>query len=370
MSSPSGNQTPSRLRIRMLGVLGMLVVVNALFVLALLWGAGVLLPTSVAFAVTGEVEVLADLVRLPVSPVIAGVLIAVFLGAQIYYGYKRVLAGTRAPDGESEHAVARTVRKLAMTVDVPAPAIRVVENEKPSCYTIGRLTDATVVVTTGLIEQLDADELESVLAHEVAHVANRDVTLMTITTLSLEITDRVYHTTRLVRRGIADQSSLSPKETLAFRFAFPLAALTYILVSPVLWLFPLVTGWATRSLSYAREYAADSAAAHMTGKPLALATALTKLGETTTAPETDLRRAKTCALCIVPSKPVTGALTQSLPAVSRPATDETRFERVTTWLDGKTGDLSRSGNALETHPPVEKRIRRLREVATEMEAVR
>jgi heat shock protein HtpX len=351
----------------MLGVLVGLVVVNALFVVALLWGVLVLVPTSVAYAIAGETEILTDLLRLPVSPVTAGGVITLFLGAQAYYGYRRVLAGTRAPDGESEHAVARTVRKLSIAADVPTPAVRVVEHDEPSCYTVGRVTDATVVVTTGLIDTLDAEELEAALAHEVAHVANRDVTLMTITTLSLEITDRVYHATRLVPRGIADRESLSAGEMLVFRFAFPLAALTYLLVAPVLWLFPRLTNWATRSLSHAREYAADTGAAHVTGNPLALATALAKLGETTTAPETDLRQAKTCALCIVPAEPVTGAETATVPSVSRPATTTARHARLGSWLDGATPGQDWAADRVATHPPVRERIDRLREMATAME---
>jgi Zn-dependent protease with chaperone function len=351
----------------MLGVLGTLVVVNALFVLAVLWGVGVLLPTTVAAVVAGKPAVLTGLLRLPVSPAVAAALIAIFLAAQLYYGYERVLAGTRAPDGESEHAVARTVGKLAMSANVPTPAVRVVESDESSCYTIGRLTDATIVVTTGLIDSLDVDELEVVLAHEIAHIANRDVTLMTVTTLSLEITDRVYHATRIVPRKLLDGEQLSRTETLVFKFAFPLATLVYVLVSPVLWLFPLVTGWATSSLAHSREYAADTAAARMTGKPLALATALTTLSETTTAPETDLRRAKTCALCIVPSEPVTGRTTGTVPQITRPQTDQHRLERIRSWLDRTTHSAD---DGLGTHPPVEKRIGRLRDIAAEMEGVR
>jgi Zn-dependent protease with chaperone function len=348
----------------MFTVLGMLVAVNGLFILALLWGVGVLLPTTVAALVAGKFAVLADLGRLPVSPAIAAALILLFLSWQLYYGYRRVLAGTRPPDGESEHAVARTVGKLAMTADVPPPVVRVVESDESSCYTVGRLTDATVVVTTGLIEGLDADELGVVLAHEIAHVANRDVTLMTVTTLSLEITDRVYHATRIVPRKIFYGDDLSQTETLIFKFGFPLATLMYVLVSPVLWLFPLVTGWATSSLAHAREYAADTAAAQMTGKPLALATALTKLTETTTAPETDLRRAKTSALSIVSSEPVTGTPTARFPRITRPETHQRRLERLEGWLDGTTGHTN---DRIETHPPVQNRIRRLREIAGAME---
>jgi len=313
--------------------------------------------------------VLSDLLRLPVSLPIPLLLVVGFLGAQIYYGYRRVLTGSTAGDTDGTHAVARTVRKLAMAADVPEPAVRVVEDERPSCYTVGRFTDATIVVTTGLIDARDADELEAVLAHEVAHVANRDVTLMTVTTLFLEISDRVYHATRLVRRAVTDPDDLSSQDWLVLRFTFPLAALVYVLVAPVLWLFPRVAGWATRSLSHAREFAADAAAARLTGRPLSLATALTTLDGTTTAPETDLRLVKTCALCIVPAEPVTGTGTAALPAITRPDGQDARGEEVDGWLGGTTP--SQSGReAFDTHPPVADRVARLREIAAELEGRR
>ena len=370
MSTAARDRSPSRqFRGRMLGVLAVLLAVNALFVLVFLWGFWVLIPTAVGFVFTGEVAVLADLVRLPVAPWLCLLAVVGFLGGQIYYGYRRVLTGTEAVGDNEEHAVARTVRKLAMTVGVPVPAVRVVADEEPSCYTVGRFTDATIVVTTGLIGALDAEELEAVLAHEVAHVANRDVTLMTVTTLFLEITDRVYHATRLVRRAITDRDSLSKRDWLVLRFAFPIAALVYLLVAPVLWLFPLAAGWATRQLSHAREYAADAAAAEMTGRPLALATALTTLGDATTAPETDLRLVKTCALCIVPAEPVTGADTVSLPTITRPADAGDRGERTTAWLDGAT-PAQTAGGTFDTHPPVGRRVARLREMAANLEGGR
>lgn len=367
--APADRPPSSSFRPRIVGVLGMLLLVNALFVFALLWGLVVLVPTAVGFAFTGETTVLRDLFRLPVPVPAYLALVAGFLGAQIYYGYRRVLAGSTAGDSGGTHAVARTVRKLAMAADVPEPAVRVVADDEPSCYTIGRLTDATIVVTTGLIDVLDADELEAVLAHELAHVINRDVTLMTVTTLFLEITDRVYHATRLVRYAVTDPEDLSSRDWLVLRFAFPIAALVYLLVGPVLWLFPRVAGWATRTLAHAREFAADAGAARLTGRPLALATALTTLHGTTTAPETDLRLVKTCALCIVPAEPVTGTGTDKLPAVTRPADGEQRTEQVTAWLDA-TAPTQSPGESFDTHPPVTERVARLRELAVELEGKR
>jgi len=364
-ATPSKRARAGSFRWQIVGVLGLLLLVNALFVLALLWGLAVLVPTTVGFVFTGEPAVFSDLVRLPVPVPAALLLVAGFLVAQVYYGYRRVLAGSTAGDSDGTHAVARTVRKLAMAADVPEPAVRVVEDAEPSCYTIGRLTDATIVVTTGLIDGLDASELEAVLAHELAHVVNRDVTLMTVTTLFLEITDRVYHATRLVQYAVTDPDDLSSRDWLILRFTFPIAALVYVLVAPVLWLFPRVAGWGTRKLAHAREFAADAGAARLTGRPLALATALTTLAGTTTTPETDLRLVKTCALCIVPAEPVTGTGTDALPTIERPADDGERTEQVTAWLDAATPAHSRE--AFDTHPPVAEQVRRLRELAVELE---
>jgi heat shock protein HtpX len=133
-------------------------------------------------------------------------------------------------------------------------------------------------------------------------------------------------------------------------------------VAPILWVFPRIADWATRTLSFEREYAADAAAAHIVGRPLALATALLTLSETTERPATDLRQAKTAALCIVPSEPASGSETVSRPAITQPARAETRRGRVEAVL----GDRA-TGQPTETHPPVEQRVAHLREIATEIE---
>lgn len=349
----------------MLAVLGVLVALNALFVFVVLWAYLVLLPAVVGGGLTylqyGSASV--DLLQPPVPwPWYAG-LVALFLAAQLAYGYRRVLAGTRGVDGDAEHAIARTVRRLAMAADVPAPAVRVVDDASPSCYTVGRVTDATVVVTTGLVERLDAEELSAVLAHEIAHIANRDVTLMTITTLFLEIATRAYDEARLVRRAVTSPQELPTHRLQILRFFIPLAALTYLFVAPLLWVFPTVAGWATRALSHSREFAADAAAGRLTGAPLALATALVTLAEASETPATDLRTARTQALCVVPTSLVTGTDTSAVPAVDRPAGPDRRRDRLTAWLDGTTPAQAASA----THPAVAARVERLQALAAELE---
>jgi heat shock protein HtpX len=381
-----------RLRLRMGAVLVALVVLNALFVLALLWGVLVLVPTAVAFVFTVDGSVAADFFRFPVPvPVYLGVT-AAFLAGQLVYGYRRVLSGTPTGQGERDTELTRRVTQLSMSIDVSPPAVRVVEDETPSCYTLGRFTDATIVVTTGLLEQLDRDELAAVLAHELAHVANRDVTLMTITALFLEITDRVYHAVRLPRRALSDYDSLSGRERFAVQYLSVLLAAVYVLLWPVLWLFPVVAERATRTLAHAREFAADAAAARTTGTPLALATALIALDDETTRPDRDLRTSRMAALCVVPAPLASGGRprpdavdellshprqTDDGPSEARTgdtATPESRpnggsesterQDRVRTWLDGTTPAQTSDSS---THPPTAARVERLQRITEEIQ---
>ena len=349
------------LRLRMTAVLALLIGVNAVFVLALLWGFLILLPTVFAAIVFADAAVLADLLRLPVSPITYAAVVLLFLAGQLYYGYRRVLSETQTAVDQTNDDIEEIVRRLSMRFDVPVPSTRVIESETPSCYTVGRFTDSTIVLTTGLIQTLDVEELEAVLAHEVAHVANRDVTLMTVTTLFLEIATRVHHMVRLVPRALGGVENLSLYERLALRWFLPLSVVVYIVVSPLLLVFPTVADWATRTLSHAREYAADEAAAKATGDPLALATALVTLSETTPNPSRDLRAERAHALCIIPTQLVRGSVTTEPPQPAPAVEEGDREETVASWERPRT-ESPVSG----THPPVEKRIERLQRLVREM----
>lgn len=371
-------------RARLVGLLAALVALNAAFVAALLWAYGVFVPilVSAVFVPLGATQILDGILRFPVSVPVFISLVAASLAAQIYYGYRRVLSGTRGIRGDDEHAVAETVRRLAMTAGVPAPTVRVVDDERPSCYTVGRLTDATIVVTTGLVDRLDGDELAAVLAHELAHVANRDVTLMTIATLFLEVAARTYRGALVVRRAVTGSGDLSARDSIALTWFLPLTVLTTVFVAPVLALFPPLARRATRRLAHAREFAADAAAARLTGQPLALATALVTLADAAPTQTTDLRLSGTRALCILPIEPVTGPRARDVSesedagaadldpdTESDQETDrasDRRSDRLTAWLDAATPAQGEEAGG-ETHPPIDERIRRLQAIAAELE---
>lgn len=355
-------------QLRMLAVLGVLLLLNAVFVAALLWGYLVLLVGIVAggliAAQTGTFAF--TFLQFPVSLPVYLVIFALFLFAQLSYGYNRLLSSSTDTTDEGDHEIQQRVRRLAIQMDVPEPAVKVLQTDTLSCYTVGRFTNATIVVTTGLVESLDTDELDGVLAHELAHIANRDVTLMTITTVFLEVADRAYHESQLGWRALTAPDELPQHKRRALRWFGPFIILTSIIVAPLLSVFPWIANWATRELSQARELAADEAAARATGNPLALATALLTLSAESPTPTTDLRTTRTQALCVVPTDIVKGEPTSSIPDPNGPTDAADRREYIHSWLSGTTKRQTRPTSTL-THPPVQDRVAHLRDLAAELE---
>ncbi|PSP80997.1 zinc metalloprotease HtpX [Halobacteriales archaeon QS_4_69_225] len=209
------------------------------------------------------------------------------------------------------------VGRLSQQADLPKPDVAVADSRTPNAFATGRSPDSAVVcVTTGLLDALDSEELEGVLAHELAHVKNRDVAVMTIA------------------------SFLSTIAFLVVRFGWLFGGrnrngapvVVAIVVSLVVW---VVSFLLIRALSRYREFAADSGAATITGQPSALASALATIsGRMDRVPEEDLReQAEMNAFFIIPIS------------------------------TGIVGRLAR------THPPTEKRIEQLRELEREMETV-
>ena len=365
-------------RLRIGSVLLALVALNAAFVTVLLWGY-----TVAIFEISGALFLTAvgqpslpNLLRLPTLPLVSGTaatvtalagLTVAFMAAQIWYGYRTVLADVwnGTVDRDDAPALHGIVDRLSTAADVPRPDIAVVEADAPNCFTVGRVTDATVVVTKPLLDALGEEELEPVLAHEIAHIKHRDVTLMTITSLFISIADRAHRSAGLLRHAVFDRESLSGNERIAADWLLPVLVLSYIFVAPVLWLFPPVARLANRSLSYQREFAADRGAAELTGTPMALARALVRLNEVDIAvSRTDLRKTHggTQSLCFLPYDVASCSLS------GREAADESDRWRAARqhavapmeWLDDRD---HAEVTATMTHPPVEARVRALVDIA-------
>jgi heat shock protein HtpX len=148
----------------------------------------------------------------------------------------------------------------------------------PNAFATGRTPNKSVVcVTTGLLRRLDADEVEGVLAHELSHVAHRDVSVMTVAS-TLGVLAGV-----IMRWGLYFGGGGRDRNNAAVFLAVWVASIAVYFISFLL----------TRALSRYRELSADRAAAYLTGNPSALAAALTRIsGDMSRIPTKDIRQAE------------------------------------------------------------------------------
>ncbi|GAB2596335.1 zinc metalloprotease HtpX [Streptomyces capparidis] len=211
----------------------------------------------------------------PVVLVVAAVLFV----AQFWFSDRITLRamGAREVSPAEAPELHGAVDRLCALADMPKPRVAVSDSDVPNAFAAGRGRGTTVVcVTSGLLRRLEPRELEGVLAHELSHVAHRDVAVMTIASF-LGVLAGV-----MVR--VALWSGLGRR-----RDATALAVLLVPLVSAAVYVLSVLL---TRLLSRYRELAADRAGALLTGRPAALASALTKVtGEMARIPTRDLRRA-------------------------------------------------------------------------------
>lgn len=154
------------------------------------------------------------------------------------------------------------VRDLANRAQLPMPKVYVMQNDTPNAFATGRDPDhSAVAVTSGILKLLNRDELEGVIAHELAHIKHRDILISTIAaTLVGTITFIARMAGWAALLGGRDERDGSIFSDLAMIILAPIAAVLIQL-----------------AISRSREYAADAGVAHISGKPLALASALQKL---------------------------------------------------------------------------------------------
>lgn len=171
------------------------------------------------------------------------------------------------------------IDRLCVLADMPKPRVGVADTAMPNAFATGRSPDrAVVVVTTGILKTLTAEELEGVLAHELAHVAHRDVLVMTVASSAGIVAG-------MVTQG-AQYGAMFGGNRREGNSALPVW-LMMLLVSVVVYAVSFVL---LKLLSRYRELSADRAGAYLTMKPQALASALEKIsGEMNAIPDRDLR---------------------------------------------------------------------------------
>jgi len=207
--------------------------------------------------------------------------------AQYYFSDKLALFAMHGREVSPEEApeLHGVIDRICALADAPKPRVAIADTDVPNAFATGRnQKNAVVCVTTGLLRRLETPELEGVLAHEMAHVAHRDVTVMTIASFLGLVAGLL---TRFGLEmgfwgGFGDRDRDDDNGLPVW--------LVVVLVSAVAYGISFVL---TRALSRYRELSADRSAALLTGRPSELASALTKVtGEIARIPTNDLRAAE------------------------------------------------------------------------------
>ncbi|RJL31437.1 zinc metalloprotease HtpX [Bailinhaonella thermotolerans] len=226
----------------------------------------------------------AVLIALGVKAVTVLVIAVGFLLLQYFLSDKIALFAMNAKVVEPAQApeLHGLVDRLSAMADMPKPRVAIADSDVPNAFATGRNQKNSVVcVTTGLLRRLTPEELEGVLAHEMSHVAHRDVAVMTIASFLGLVAGLI------TRFGL--QFGLVGGRDRRGNNAVPVF-LVVVLVSAVVY---AVSFLLTRALSRYRELSADRAGALLTGRPSALASALTKVsGDMAQIPTRDLRQAE------------------------------------------------------------------------------
>ncbi len=201
------------------------------------------------------------------------VIVGVMLLAQYYFSDRIVLLSTGArevsPEAAPElHAI---VSRLAAQAGVPKPKVAVVPTPAPNAFATGRSPGhAVVAVTQGLLDRLNPQEIEAVLAHEMSHVRNHDMAVMTLATFFATLASYLMQYLFFFGGGFGGGSGRDRENRGGSM------ALVYI-VSLLVWLVSFIL---IRALSRYREYAADRGSAYLTEAPANLRSALIKISNT------------------------------------------------------------------------------------------
>jgi heat shock protein HtpX len=231
-------------------------------------------------------------------------------------------SGAKIVDENQAPELHAMIERLCAMADLPKPRVAVIDTDVPNAFATGRNPKhAAVAVTTGLWRRLEPQEVEGVLAHELSHVANRDVLVMTVASFFAMLAGV------LMRFGLyggmfGGGRRNGDNGVPIWLIIFLVSMLTY-----------LISFFLIRAISRYREYAADRGSAVITGAPEHLMSALQKISsQIMSIPQRDLREVETMnAFFIIP-----------------------------TSIKSATAEL------FATHPPLEKRLARLAEIARDM----
>ena len=268
----------------------------------------------------GLVYVVLVAVALTADAGVAIFIIAALFALQVFASDKLALraVGAREVSPQEAPELHAMIERLCIQADLPKPKVAVMHSTMPNAFAMGRSQkSATVCATTGIMELLSPAELEGVLAHELTHIINRDVLIMTIASFFASLASIILQFSFFFG---GDDDDGAP------------AALVIFLVSLLVY---VISFFLMLALSRYREFAADRGAAIITGRPSALSAALLRISDQMQkVPQQDLRQVEgQNAFFIIPAS-VKGSF-------------KTLFA---------------------THPPLEARIARLQQLENQLQA--
>jgi heat shock protein HtpX len=213
---------------------------------------------------------------------------AVLILAQWYFSDKIVLwsSGAKVVTREQFPELHELVERIVARNDLPKPKIAVINSAVPNAFATGKSQRSSIVaVTTGLVDILTSEELEGVIGHELTHIRNRDVLVITLASLFSTV---AWYLMQFGFYGGLYGGGMGGYGGGRDRGGGGGAILIMLAVAAVTW---LVSFLVIRAISRYREFAADRGSAQMTGKPVQLANALMKIsGTMQRVPNKDLRK--------------------------------------------------------------------------------
>lgn len=243
---------------------------------------------------------------------------------------------------EAPDEIERRVTRLSKLVDVPTPAVQVMGTDAPTAFTTGvRTSHARITITPGLVKQLDDEELTAVFAHELSHIKNHDVTVMSIVMVPLVIAEGLWTFATVEKEQTHSMSTNRSNSSRLYGFEGVIGIILGVFAG-VFW---IVLALVIASFARYRELAADRGAVAITGDPATVAGALETMRNENTG-NSDLRSADVNAFAIVP-----------------PGDDDslrggwrTPIDYLPPWISHRVESL------FSFHPDFEHRIDRLRKI--------
>jgi heat shock protein HtpX len=199
----------------------------------------------------------------------------IYTWSSYQYGDKVVLMSTNAQPAEGNKYIYLndTVEGLSIAAGIPKPDVYVMPSMELNAYATGKDPEhASIAVTQGLLDTLDRQELEGVIAHEISHIRNRDVQFMTLVAVLVGIAGILSH---MILRSYWYGGRSRKRDKNSGNFGIAIVAVGFLLAI----FAPILSRLVQMAVSRSREYLADASAAEMTRYPDGLADALEKLGK-------------------------------------------------------------------------------------------